>query len=53
MFKDKKYDPNLIEITVVGTIVWTNDDRAFHTVTSGKAGDEDANQIFDSGFTGA
>lgn len=52
MFTDTAYDPNPIEITVGETIVWTNDDRAFHTVTSGEAGDEDAGQIFDSGFTG-
>jgi plastocyanin len=53
MFTDTAYDPNPIEIGVGETIVWTNDDRAFHTVTSGEAGAEDAGQVFDSGFTGA
>ena len=34
------------------TILWTNDDSAFHTVTSEEVGDLDAGQIFDSGLAG-
>ena len=49
---DTAYSPNPIEITVGQTVVWTNDDTAFHTVTSGKFGAADAGQLFDSGLAG-
>ena len=41
-----------IEVTVGQTVVWTNDDSAFHTVTSGTAGTADVGKEFDSGLTG-
>ena len=49
---DTAYSPNPIEITVGQTVVWTNDDSAFHTVTSGTAGAADVGKEFDSGLTG-
>jgi plastocyanin len=49
---DTAYNPNPIEITVGQTVVWTNDDTAFHTVTSGQIGASDAGQLFDSGLAG-
>ncbi len=49
---DKAFSPNVIEVTVGQTVVWTNDDSAFHTVTSGTAGIADAGKEFDSGLTG-
>ncbi|VFJ13079.1 cupredoxin domain-containing protein [Candidatus Nitrosocosmicus franklandus] len=49
---DTAYSPNPIEITVGQTVVWTNDDTAFHTVTSGSIGAPDAGQLFDSGLAG-
>jgi plastocyanin len=49
---DRAFSPNVIEITVGQTVVWTNDDNAFHTVTSGAAGDAEAGKEFDSGLTG-
>jgi plastocyanin len=39
---DDSYSPNPVEITVGQTVVWTNDDTAFHTVTSGTVGAADA-----------
>ncbi len=49
---DTAFSPNSIEVTVGQTVVWTNDDSAFHTVTSGTAGATDAGKEFDSGLTG-
>src|SRR6188472_2069010 len=49
---DTAFSPNSIEVTVGQTVVWTNDDSAFHTVTSGTAGAADAGKEFDSGLTG-
>ena len=49
---DTSYSPNPIEVSVGQTIVWTNDDSAFHTVTSGSAGSPDAGKAFDSGLAG-
>ncbi len=49
---DTAYSPNPVEVTVGQTVVWTNDDSAFHTVTSGSAGAADAGKLFDSGLTG-
>lgn len=46
------YAPNPIKINVGPTIRWTNDDYAFHTVTSGLIGTADAGQLFDSGLVG-
>jgi plastocyanin len=49
---DTSYSPNPIEATVGQTVVWTNDDSAFHTVTSGSVGAPDAGKAFDSGLAG-
>lgn len=46
------YDPDPVQVTVGQTVVWTNDDVAFHTVTSGLPGAEDAGALFDSGLEG-
>jgi plastocyanin len=49
---DDAYSPNPVEVAVGQTIVWTNDDTAFHTVTSGTVGAADAGKLFDSGLAG-
>jgi plastocyanin len=49
---DTAYNPNPVEITIGQTVVWTNDDAAFHTVTSGEVGAADVGKEFDSGLTG-
>jgi plastocyanin len=49
---DTAVSPNPIEVKVGQTVVWTNDDTAFHTVTSGPFGAPDAGQLFDSGLSG-
>ncbi|MDF0682717.1 MAG: plastocyanin/azurin family copper-binding protein [Candidatus Nitrosocosmicus sp.] len=49
---DTAVSPNPIQAKVGQTVVWTNDDSAFHTVTSGKIGAADAGKLFDSGLTG-
>jgi len=49
---DTAYTPNPIETTVNQTVVWTNDDSAFHTITSGSVGAADAGKVFDSGLAG-
>jgi plastocyanin len=49
---DDAYNPNPVEVAVGQTVVWTNDDNVFHTVTSGTVGADDAGQQFDSGLTG-
>lgn len=46
------YQPNPVQVKVGQTVVWTNDDSAFHTVTSGLPGQSDAGKLFDSGLTG-
>lgn len=49
---DTAVSPNPIQAKVGQTVVWTNDDSAFHTVTSGKIGAADAGKMFDSGLQG-
>jgi plastocyanin len=49
---DTAYNPNPIEVNVGQTVLWTNDDFSFHTVTSGKAGDTNSGSVFDSGLAG-
>jgi len=49
---DTAYHPNPIEVNVGQTILWTNDDFSFHTVTSGEVGDTNSVRIFDSGLAG-
>ncbi len=49
---DDSYNPNPVEVTVGQTVLWTNDDTAFHTVTSGIIGAADSGTIFDSGLAG-
>jgi plastocyanin len=46
------YDPDPVQVTAGQTVVWTNDDVAFHTVTSGLPGAPDAGALFDSGLEG-
>ena len=50
---DTAYQPNPIEIEVGQTIKWTNNDSAFHTVTSGQIGAANAGREFDSGLVGS
>lgn len=49
---DTAVSPNPIQAKVGQTVVWTNDDSAMHTVTSGKIGAADAGKVFDSGLQG-
>jgi len=49
---DTAVSPNPIQAKVGQTVVWTNDDSAFHTVTSGLIGAADAGKAFDSGLQG-
>jgi len=49
---DTAYNPNPIEVNVGQTILWTNDDFSFHTVTSEEVGDTNSVRIFDSGLAG-
>ncbi|MDN5846548.1 MAG: plastocyanin/azurin family copper-binding protein [Candidatus Nitrosocosmicus sp.] len=46
------YIPNPVEITVGQTVVWKNNDSAFHTITSGNVGAPDVGALFDSGLDG-
>ena len=39
-----------IDVNIGTTVVWTNDDSASHTVTSGKSTDNQTGTIFDSGM---
>ena len=50
---DDAYSPNPVEVIMGQTVVWTNDDTAFLTVTSGLIGADDAGKEFDSGLAGA
>ena len=47
---DTSYSPNPIQAKVGQEVKWTNDDSAFHTVTSGTTGAPDGK--FDSGLQG-
>gem|GEM_PF-2537445 len=51
----KHYDPAYVRVNPGATVVWTNDDKSVHTVTSGSPGAKDSGRLFDSGFirTGA
>jgi len=49
---DTAVSPNPIQAKVGQTVVWTNDDSAFHTVTSGLIGAADAGKTIDSGLAG-
>ena len=49
---DTAYNPNPIEVNVGQTVLWTNDDFSFHTVTSGEVGDTNSDRIFDSELAG-
>jgi plastocyanin len=47
--EDKAFSPNPVNITLGDTVVWTNDDAAIHTVTSGfDPSDPLAGKNFDS-----
>ena len=43
---DNAYNPNPIEVNVGQTVLWTNDDFSFHTVTSGEVGDTNPESYF-------
>ena len=49
---DTAYHPNPVEVNVGQTVLWTNKDFSFHTVTSGDVGDTNSVRIFDSGLAG-
>ncbi|WP_458719108.1 cupredoxin domain-containing protein [Candidatus Nitrosocosmicus sp. R] len=49
---DTAVSPNPIQAKVGQEVKWTNNDSAFHTVTSGKIGAADAGKMFDSGLQG-
>jgi len=49
---DSAYQPSPIEIEVGQKVRWTNDDSAFHTVTSSRPGSVDSGKEFDSGLAG-
>jgi len=49
---DKAYSPNPINVKVGQKVEWTNEDSAFHTVTSGTVGGADVGKEFDSGLAG-
>ena len=42
------YEPSALSVPVGATVIWTNEDAAGHTVTSGVPGDADAGAKFDS-----
>ena len=45
---DECFSPSTVEIGVGGTVTWTNDDTAAHTVTSGSLEADGPDGIFDS-----
>ncbi len=49
---DTAYYPNPVEVNVDQTVVWTNEDFSFHTVTSGDVSDTNSVRLFDSGLAG-
>jgi plastocyanin len=47
------FSPNPITLKVGDTVIWTNDDNQFHTVTSGDpSGGGETGKVFDSGVSG-
>jgi nitrite reductase (NO-forming) len=48
---DKSYSPNPISVKVGTTVMWLNNDRDMHTVTSGLPNSVNAGELFDSGLT--
>jgi plastocyanin len=49
---DTAYHPNPVEVNVGQTVLWTNEDFSFHTVTSGDVSDTISVRLFDSGLAG-
>jgi plastocyanin len=49
---DTAYFPNPVEVNVDQTVLWTNEDFSFHTVTSGDVSDTNTVRLFDSGLAG-
>jgi plastocyanin len=49
---DTAYYPNPAEVNVDQTVLWTNEDFSFHTVTSGDVSDTISVRLFDSGLAG-
>lgn len=52
LLTDNAYSPNPIEIVRGQTVLWTNEDSGFHTVTSGGVNDPNTGILFDSELTG-
>jgi plastocyanin len=50
---ERAFSPNPITLKVGDTVIWTNDDNQFHTVTSGDpSGGGETGKVFDSGVSG-
>jgi plastocyanin len=50
---ERAFSPNPITVKVGDTVIWTNDDNQFHTVTSGDpSGGGETGKVFDSGVSG-
>jgi plastocyanin len=45
-----QYQPETVQVKIGDIIMWTNDDDALHTVTSGSGTDENMGAEFDSGM---
>ena len=45
-----QYRPETVQVKIGDIIMWTNDDDALHTVTSGSGTDENMGAEFDSGM---
>ena len=49
---DQCFDPSTVTIDAGGEVVWSNDDTAVHTITSGTLRDGGPDGVFDSGLLG-
>ena len=49
---DQCFDPSTVTIEAGGEVVWSNDDTAVHTITSGALRDGGPDGVFDSGLLG-
>lgn len=48
---ETSWSPNPVEVSVGQKIIWTNNDNAGHTITSGNPGSAEVGKLFDTGFT--